>query len=227
MGGEIRYSINSMKIHMHPGCLFNSLFKITTKKIKTLCITCPLWRELPVTVEPSQSVVNEQSICTPWRQRQSILPCIKHCHRDCNRRLSLRQLFITSVVLVAQGVFIMVAHCEAQWQICVCEMVLFKGLASVHCQATNLNNDELSPIRHSWTEFCNCFKIKKIHELCLNKRLSKQSRHRWFKRHRAHYDVTEVGQMGVAYVDILYKIPFQICRMSVMVSPITGHLSVC
>ena len=100
--------------------------------------------------------------------------------RMCER--SLRQLFITSVVLVAQGVFIMVAHCEAQWQICVCEMVLFKGLSSVHCQAINFNNDELSSIRHPWTQFCGCFKIKKIHELCLNKRLSKQSRHRWFKR---------------------------------------------
>ena len=46
----------------------------------------------------------------------------------------------------------------------------------------NVNNDELPAIRLSWTEFCNCFKIKKIQELCVNKRLSKQSRHRWFKK---------------------------------------------
>ena len=79
----------------------------------------------------------------------------------------------------------LVTHCEARWQICVCEMVLFREWFSVRSlQAMNLNNDELSTIRLSWTEFCNCFKIKKIQELCVNKkkRLSKQSRHRWFKK---------------------------------------------
>ena len=45
------------------------------------------------------------------------------------------------------------------------------------------------------------------------------------RNHRAHYDVTVVGQMGVTNLDILRKIPFQRCHMSVIVSPITGHLS--
>ena len=168
----------------------------------------------------------KKSICTPWRRRQSILPCMKHCHRDCNRRLSLRQLFITSVFLVAQGVFIMVAHCEARWQICVCEMVLFKGLASVHCQAINLNNNKFSSITREQSsvivsksrKFMNCAWANGW----ANNRDTGDSR-----GHRAHYDVTEVGQMGVTNLNILYKIPFQRCRMSVMVSPITGHLSVC
>ena len=186
--------------------------------------------ELPATDEPSQSIGNEKSVCTPWRQRQFILPCIKHCHRDCDRRLYLVQLLITSVVLVAQGVFIMVTHCEARWQICVCEMVLFREWFSVcSLQAINLNNDEWPAIRLSWTEFCNSFKIKKIHELCVNKRLSKQSRHRWFKKpfHCPHYGVTVAGQMGITNLYILNKIPFQRCHMRVMVSPITGYLSVC
>ena len=126
--------------------------------------------------------------------------------------------------------FIMVTHCEARWQICVCEMVLFREWFSVcSLQAINLNNDEWPAIRLSWTEFCNSFKIKKIHELCVNKRLCKQSRHRWFKKpfHCPHYGVTVAGQMGITNLYILNKIPFQRCHMRVMVSPITGYLSVC
>ena len=120
-----------------------------------------------------------------------------------------------------------VTHCEARRQICVCEMVLFREWFSVHSlQAMNLNNDELPTIRLSWTEFCNCFKIKKIQELCVNKRLSNQDTGD-SRSHRAHYDVTVLGQMGITNIYILYKIPFQRCHMSVMVSPITGYLSVC
>ena len=130
IGCKIRYSINSIKIHMHSAVCSTACQDNNNENINALHYL-PFVREIPVTDEPSQSVVNEKSVCTPWRQRQSILPCIKHCHRDCNRRLSLRQLFITSVVLVAQGVFIMVTHCEARWQMCVSEMVLFREWFSV------------------------------------------------------------------------------------------------
>ena len=107
----------------------------------------------------------------------------------------------------------MVTHCEAQWQICACEMVLFREWFSIRSlQAMNLNNNELPAIRLSWTEFCNCFNIKKIQELCVNKRLSKQSRHQWFKKTSRSLWRHCIGTNG--YNKYLYIIQNSIPEMS-------------
>ena len=70
----------------------------------------------------------------------------------------------------------------------------------------------LPTIRLSWTEFCNCFKIKKIQELCVNKRLSKQSRHRWFKKPSRSLWRHCIGTNG--YNKYLYIIQNSIPEMS-------------
>ena len=194
-----------------------------------LCITCPLWGELPITDEFLQSVIHEKKhVCTPWRKAIDIA-----MYETLSPRLQQKAVSETVVYnFGCSGCTRSFYHGNTLWSP-VTNLCMWKGIA----QGMVYRPFIAKPL--TWTR-TNCPQkgtreqssvfVSKSRKFMNNAWTSGLGNNRDTGDSRsycARYNVTVVGQMGETNFDILYEIPFQRCHMSVMVSPITGHLSVC